>query len=749
MRALAAVAFGIGLGRSVSVPVWGALAAAVLGLALARLSRGLSLYLALAAAALLYAGARRAGPVPAEVFQAARFSGVVVEEPGHGTGLRYSVALLPPLEGRVVLWLRDSAVQPGYGDVIKVATGVRPLDFPRNPGLTDFNRVLEERGVVGSATAGGTQVRIVERGRGSPWMRLVVMPVRRYVRRTIGQLVPEPEAGLMLGLLLGGRQGLGPEARQAFTDSGLVHLLAVSGLHMGIVVVALLLVLGAVGIRGWWRFGIGAAVVLLYAAVAGLSAAPVRAGIMAFAALLSVPIQRRVSHTASLAVAGLGLLLADPLTLFDVGAQLSFMATLGIVLTLNRLEIRPARPQLVFRLMSRLAQALVVSLAATAATAPLMLHHFFRVQPLAFLSTLVAAPVVSLALPLGLAVLSVNLVHGGLAGVLAAALWAVSWGLLKLNGILGGLRWAMFEPGKLPWLGVFWVYAVLLAALNWRYRPARLAATGLTLAGLSVLVWNAALVRPGTQVVFLDPRKGDAVLLEDTLGRRVVFDAGIDRAGVLRDYLRSRGIHCLDAVILSHPDRDHYGGLLDLDRSFRIGQVLVPPLSRFDPAYAELLDTLRQRGTQVVPVAKGSHLTGFGFGLEFLWPEPAACRRYEQGRASTNAVSLVARVEHAGYVMLLTGDMEALELTPAHRLRADLLKSPHHGSRKGNRPELYRLVQPSSVVVMGRYPTPARLESRLAGSGTDYVNTRRDGGLTLRFEDGAPVLLHFRIKQQQ
>ncbi|MEO0077922.1 MAG: ComEC/Rec2 family competence protein [candidate division WOR-3 bacterium] len=743
MRALVAVALGIGLSRTLMLPVWVPLVAALLGLGLARISRGLALYLALVGAAYLYAEARRAVPAAPETFRVKQFRGVVVDEPGYRSGLRYSVALLAPLNGKVMLWLRDSLVRLRYGDVVEVAAPVRRLDFPRNPGLPDFNRILAERGVVGKTVVRSAGVRVVGHGRVSPWMGYVVMPVRRYIIRTIEQLMPEPEAALLAGLLLAHRQVLSEETRQAFTDSGIVHIFAVSGLHMGIVVYALLLLLGAIGVRGWWRFSIGAAVVLLYAAVAGFSAAPARAGIMALAALLSVPVQRRVSPSATLASAGLVLLLADPSTLFEVGAQLSFAATLGIVLVVPRLEKIPANTQIEQRLKHWLFAPAAVSLAATLATAPLMLHHFFRVQPLAFLTSLVAALLVSLALPLGFVVLLANLVHGWLASVFAGALWALLWLLHKLTLLMGELRWAIIEPGRLSWLGVAWAYAVMLAVFNWSRRAGRFVAALLLLAGLNVLVWTSGLRRPQTQVVFLDPRQGDATLLEDTLGRHVLIDAGIDRTRVLRDYLLSRGIHHLDAVVITHPDRDHYGGLLDLPKRCRIEKVLVLRVENADSDYARVLGLLRNQGSQIVPVGQGSRLTGCGFGIEFLWPDEHARQRFATGQASTNEVSLVARVEHSGFVMLLTGDRERLELLPGPSLRADLLKSPHHGSRKGNRPELYRLVQPDYVVVMGRYPTPARLETRLARTEVQYVNTRAEGGVVVRLEHGRPEFVRY------
>jgi competence protein ComEC len=227
--------------------------------------------------------------------------------------------------------------------------------------------------------------------------------------------------------------------------------------------------------------------------------------------------------------------------------------------------------------------------------------------------------------------------------------------------------------------------------------------------------------------------------MEDTLGNVLLLDAGVDRRGVLRDYLRSRGIHRVDVVIVTHPDRDHFGGLLDLEERVRLGTLLVPTRTRGDSGYERLLARLEAQGTRVVVAGSGTDVTGLGFGLRVLWPDPVTRGLYEAGLMSTNPVSLVALLEYRGFRMLLPGDLDEPEAIAELGVTAELLKSPHHGSRKGNPQRLFDAVRPQQLVVMGRYPTPARLEERLARPPPVYVNTRRDGGCVLRFRGARPV----------
>jgi competence protein ComEC len=742
-RALVAVCAGIIVSRLVAVPVWVVIAGLVVAVALMRLTRGWSLYLAVAAGALVYAQLRVPAPVDPRLYAADGFEGIAETEPVVASARRAVVSLARPWHGKVTLWLRDSAIALKPGDVVRVFGHVEPLAFPRNPGVSDFNSVLTARGFVGSASATTASMVLLARGKGAFLLNRVVAPVRAYIFSVIDRFLPGSEGALFAGLLLGGSKGLPKDVQEAFRDAGIVHILAVSGMNVSIVVGVIWLVLSLLGVRGWWRFGAGLVGVGFYMLLVGFSGAPARAGVMAVAVLLSVPTQRRVSAVSSLCSAGILLLLIDPAMLFDAGAQLSFAATLGIVLVAGPAQQLVGRGVRVRWLSRWVLAPIVVSVAATLFTAPLLLHHFSRLQPLAFVTSAAVVPLVGLAMPLGIVVLIVNLVSNWLASVLAQTLWLVLFLLLKLTMLMGRLDWAIWEPGRLPWLWVGWAYLLGLLALKLNRSRVRFGFAVLLMAGLCVMTWQAALRKPGNTATFLDPKQGDAVLFEDSLGRRVLFDAGVSGTGVLRDYLRSRGINQLDAVIITHPDNDHYGGLLDLPGRFRIGQLLVPATESQDPDYQRLLARLRAGGTEVVVAGKGTHLSGFGFQVDFIWPDEATRAQFLAGTARTNDISLVALVAHGGFTMLLTGDLDKPDLLAGLDVNADLLKSPHHGSLRGNPEALYRRVQPRYVVVMGRYPTPAKLGRRFDGTDVCYINTRVDGAVALRFDSGRPAIQRF------
>jgi len=236
-----------------------------------------------------------------DVYQHSLFTAVVEDEPTRAGVSRYVLALQPPLRGRVTFWIPDAHMRLRYGDLIAVSSRIRPLDFPRNPGLTDFNEVLLRRRYVGSASARMGQVRVASRSHGCRRDALAVRPTG--ATWPSHRSVTCPSRGRVAAGLLLAAARVCPRRTEAFTmpvwsTSGRV------GMNVTIVVGVIWLLLSKsdsrlVAVRP------GRAGVVLYLSMVGWSRAPARAGVMACAVLLSFPLQRRVSVLASLCVAAM------------------------------------------------------------------------------------------------------------------------------------------------------------------------------------------------------------------------------------------------------------------------------------------------------------------------------------------------------------------------------------------------------------------------------------------------------------
>jgi competence protein ComEC len=744
LRAFAAVALGVALARIVPLPLGVGVLLAGVAFVLARPTRGLSLYLALVGSGMAYAAVRAPAPPDPAVHESPGFRGVVVEESGRRLPGRLVVELDPPGSGRVIVWLKDTLVRPRYGDELVAAVPVRAFDYPRNPGLPDWNERMRNRGYVGRATVTSLQLQLTGNRRGAFLQRLAIAPARERLRELVAGMLPAREGAVLMALLAGDRRDIPDEATEVMRGSGLMHVLAVSGLHVGIVAGLAWLLLALLGIRGWWRFGVGAVVVALYVLFVGARASAVRAGAMSLAVALAWTGQRRVEPAATLGVAGLALLLADPNAFFDSGARLSFAAAAGIIAALTVIE-RPRfsglpLPVVLQRPAASLLRMLIVSAAAFGATAPFLLSEFGQVNLLAIPASPAAVALTGLIIPLGALAALLTGSWPPLGAPLAETVRLLISGLVALAAVVARLGRGVVRVGTGGGLVPLVAAVVLLLLLHWRQRWARAAAAGVVLLAVVVAVWAAALRRPADRVWFLDPGRGDAMVFEDDAGRAMLYDAGIVGPGVVRDFLRRHGIDRLAVVVLTHPDIDHYGGLLDIAGSVPIERLVVPTAAG-PPDYRALLERLRAGGTRVSFAAAGTELGFGGFQFRFVWPDEPARRLHAAGMLDPNDVSLVAVLERGGFRVLLTGDLDDPDLVAGRGITARWVKSAHHGSRAGNEPGFYAMADPELVVVMGRWPTPAGLEDRLPASGIGYINTRRDGGVSLEFRrDGAPAV---------
>lgn len=750
LRAFSAGLAGALLSRVVPSPL--AVGLAVVGLAVvaARPSRGWSLHLALAGAALAWTAARAPLPARPEVFAEPYFRGVVTEEPPAGRPGRMEVELDRPGGGRVMVWLGDTLVRPRYGDELVVRAPVRAFDHPRNPGLPDRNEQLARQGFVGRSTVSGRQLELTGRNRGLKLVRHIILPARARLKEQVARLLPGEPGAVLLALLAGDRRDVTRTTLNAMSDSGLLHVLAVSGLHVGIIAGLVWLVLALVGVRGWWRFALGTLAIVAYVVFVGARPPAVRAGIIAVTAALAWTGQRRFEPTAALGLAGLAQLLTNPNSFFELGTRLSFVAVAAIVVVMKLLaEWREAgRPPALraFGLPGKVAAALAVSAAAFAATAPFLLSAFGRVQLLAIPASPVAILLTTLIVPLGGLAVLLSSIWLPLGVPLAETVELLAGALVRLAELTAGLEPTMLRSGA---SGLWPALAalVLFLLLHGRGRRARLAAPAVVLVGITVSAWAGALRPVEERAWFLDPKTGDAMVFEDAAGRVLVVDAGIDGPGVLRDFLLRRGVRRVEVAVVTHPDRDHYGGLLETAGTVPIGQLVVPT-AHGPPDYQRLLERLAEDGTRLVLAGTGTDIRFGGFRFSFFWPDESARRLHAADLLEPNDVSLVALAERGGYRMLLTGDLDRPGLIAGRGIRAQLLKSSHHGSRKGNEPAVIEEVGPELVVVMGRYPTPAGLEERLPAPGIDYINTRRDGGVSLNWSvpqgDLRPVVRDYR-----
>jgi competence protein ComEC len=578
-----------------------------------------------------------------------------------------------------------------------------------------------------------------------------LLAARGGVADRISTLYPD-HLPLVEALVLGRRDYLDPALRDRFARAGLSHLLAISGMHVGLLAGALLLLGNVLRLprRRAIQFTLG--LVFVYLLVIGAPSSAALAGTMITLGLTAFLLQRPSAPMPIIAAAAFFILAIRPLAILDPGFQLSFAGVLGLLLLRQPLLALTPRKLLNLPGGTYLAEALAVGVAAFAATAPIAAHHFGLVAPVSILAGVPGVPLMALALVGTFAALAVNPFLPSLAGLLASGSALALDVLVWIVDRSANLPLGHGSVGAPPWLT--WAVSGLVglslgrAIVHHGRRVAWILGIGSAIAVL--LLWPLVPVgRGGTlDVHFIDVGQGDAIAIR-TPGRRWIlvdtgpaspeYDAGERR---VVPFLDRWGARRLEALVLTHPDLDHIGGAGAVLRAFPVNVVFEPGLAVGKSSYLDLLGAVDGRGTAWRAARSGRSLELDGVRLDFLWPDPEAVDAAEDA----NQISAVVRLSYGEFSMLLTGDVGVAEeriLVDRHGegLRATVLKLGHHGSATSTADTLLVVTRPGLAVVSAgrrnRYGHPApSVVSRVEARGIPIARTDREGTVSIRVERG-------------
>jgi competence protein ComEC len=587
----------------------------------------------------------------------------------------------------------------------------------------------------------------------------------------LGRGMPAREAELARGFVLGDDEGIDAQTKEDFRRAGLSHLLAVSGQNVTLLALLAMPLMAAFGIplreRLVWVLGL----IVVYVPLAGAGPSIQRAGVMGAVGVVATLSGRRASRLYALLLA-LGVTLAiGPGVAADVGWQLSFAAVTGIFLL-----AAPLREAIAARIGSggwrrALAEGAAVTIAATLATAPLIAFHFETLSTTTLLANLAAMPAVAPAMWLGMASAAASQVPG-------LPVEALNWLNALLLGYIaqvaawcGGPSWAQLDV-RLGGGGLLASYLVLAGAVLCAFRLGRhrrLAAARrrgqqghgqgspamkgrargarrlqLAFGALALLVLLVPLVLPrggsvtagpasGLRVEVLDVGQGDAILLQPAGAPAVLVDGGPpgdDIAAKLED----AGVERLGAVVVSHDQSDHIGGVEELLGRFPIARLVYARLGR------EPLTAARAAGAVPIRAFAGGELHSGGLHLQVLWPSRELLAESPPG-TDPNELALVLLARWQSFSMLLTADAEA-EAVPLEPGPIDVLKVAHHGSDDAGLGGLLDRADPGlAVISVGAensygHPTAGTLAT-LAAHGVRTLRTDEDGTIEIDVDHGA------------
>ncbi len=592
---------------------------------------------------------------------------------------------------------------------------------------------------------------------------------RGRLGETIDQRFRE-HAALVRALLIADQDGIAPDVRDRFADAGLVHMLSISGLHVAIIAGALLTVAGACRLPRNAATLAALILVSLYVIMLGAPAPAVRSAVMLGTVAITERWQRPVHPWTALALGAL-LPTVRPDVVTDLGYQLSVagMAALvsarAIIRRLRSIEIVDVRQRWLRRSLrsfrelhgwrSSIARELLTGAVATAVTAPLVAWTFGRVSVVAPLSNLAAGPIMALLQPA--LFLSILLEPWPAAAQLVADACAVPIALLdRVATMAAQIPHAALHIAP-TLLGACCAGIASVAFV--RATAARRPTGGLIIAAaaLCVGIWSPLLGTDSAtfELHLLDVGQGDAIAMRTPRGRWILVDAGRRWEGgdagrrVVVPYVQRRG-GPVAAFVMTHAHDDHMGGARSIAKALHPARWWEPAFVSGSESYRAALEAVQQAGIPWQRVHPGDAMRLDGVEIEVLAPDSS----WTAAQTDANETSVILRVQYGQIVFMLTGDAEAAEEawlvanTPRERLRADVLKVGHHGSKTSSTTTFLNAVRPDvglvSVGAGNRYghPSPEILE-RFAARGIPLLRSDRDGAIVLR-TDGRQIAVEDR-----
>jgi len=579
-----------------------------------------------------------------------------------------------------------------YGEKIQAELNLSRPPLSRNPGGFNYRQYLQIKGVYFQASL-PEKITIFKELKGDYLRRFLLIPIQQRILAQIDHFVSDPANSIMKAMLLGEKQDIDKNIINDFQKVGVIHVLAISGLHVGIILAIFLMLFSIMGFSYNWKIGLALLILLFYMALVDFRASVVRATLMAvfyYGARFS---QRKVHSINILSAAGLLILIVDPRQLFSMGFQFSFASVFSILYGYPRLSV--LWPYSVNRRKGKryfnkwIRQPILVSFAAVLGITPLTWYYFGTLQFGAVISNLFIIPLFAVFLMLCFIFLALSFL--GLPGALGTAYIS--------NKVMIFITMLVNKFSQIPFIQFYMLHPSIALSLFF----------GFFLVNDIFRIDNDKLT-----VTYVDVGQGDGAIIQTPNGENIVIDGGNRQftkdAGerFMIPLLRYYGIHHIKYLIGSHAHSDHIGGLITIMQNIVTDTLVLSSYPAKTKLYHWLLNTAKAENIPIIYKRQGE-LLNIGQNLRFYIMHPDSnhvIARSYSGNEVNNS-SLVMKICYGETSFMFTGDLERNAENSLIKfgsfLKSDILKVGHHGSKTSTSDMFLKFIHPQySVVSVGK-----------------------------------------------
>jgi competence protein ComEC len=650
------------------------------------------------------------------------------------------------LDDGLTVAVRTRGPSPEPGSRIVIHGNLEPFDDARNPGEPSEAAIERERGL--DAEIVNAEITVESEQRRLSFDALLAR-AHTWALEQLQQRLGEPAASIVAGELWGERGALSPDLHAEFQQTGTVHVLVTAGLHLGVVAALAVAALSLFALPRAWTCGLAVAAVWAFAVWSGAQLPATRAAVMVGVALLARACGRASFSWNALALAAIAIAVARPLSVATPSFALSF-SCVGAIFACAPLLERVIEERVA--LPPAISEALVLSIATQLGTWPLTSAVFLQFSPYAIVANLGVVPCVGLSLVAGGAQLLFSWSSSLAQAIANINGWVVAW-MLAVVRTISGLPASSIVVSPAP-AHCIALYDGALIFCSWCVRRGRaVAGFAMLFIAVALVLYPPRLSDSRLRITVIDVGQADAILIETPAHHVVLVDAGgrlelgaqttgstAEAVGerIVVPLLLRRGIHHLDALLISHPHGDHVGGCAPILRKLRVTEVADSGQTYGGHAYHDCLGTARADGVPVAyPRAGNVWRTDDGVVMHFMGP---SLPFISGGNNDINDNSIAFTLRYRNFCMLFTGDAgtnaEQRFLSEHADLRCAILKVGHHGSAYGTTPGFLAAVRPKvAIISVGRHnvfghPAPSTLAT-LRKFGSKIYRTDENGAITV------------------
>ncbi len=687
-----------------------------------------------------------------------------------------------PVTGDIRLVI-PSALNFQYGDYIRFYSILKKIESFQNPGGFNYERYMNLHGVYATGFVANNSQIVLVRKNAASGIRLKLEIFRLYLKRLIYQNASTPQREIIEAMTIGNQNAIPTEVRDNFNKTGTSHILSISGLHIGMVAATTFFIISLILKSSEYlmlRFNIiklasaGAfLMILIYALIAGMSVTVVRSALMALVFLCALFLDKQKDIFNVLALTALIILVVSPEALFDISFQLSFMSVLAIIYIVPRFSsfsfsLLAELPLWRQKIIQHISLSILVCIAATLGTIPLIVFYFNRVSSITIIANLISVPLLgTIALVFCMAFILCAFFSPIIAGFfIKIASFFVQISVDVIN-YLASLSWSAFSFTKPSIAEIVIFYLLIFFSLRFidsrningirknfpdRY-PLFLKFILITLIVFFladvVYLWSKDKFSSELRVTAIDVGQGSAILVRFPGGKNMLIDGGgfpdssFDMGKlVIAPFLYHERISTIDTVVLTHPHPDHIQGLLYITENFNVRDVWSTGQLSEDEIFQQWQKIIAQKKIKMNFLSAQSPTAKInGAQLNVLWPlQPISVNASDLSASDVNDDSLVLKIKYGNVSFLfpadITSSVESSLIKSKRDLHSDVLFVPHHGSFSSSSIDFIKKVSCRYAVISAgkanvfHHPHQRTLD-RYKSFSVNLLRTDKNGAITL------------------